>query len=277
MACFLARCVVPSGACAGLEVLSLARSFSGVTGLHTQRGTAVRMEFGRRRVARRLVVRRLSAVMAAVVVASMVAAVPVAAQEDAVGGFSDVPEGVHKPAIDALAAMGVFEGTECAQGMFCPGDEMKRWTMGVWLVRVLDEAEPLAVSESSFADVESDEWWLAHVERLAELEVTKGCKTEPLRFCPDQLVTRAQMATFLVRAFDLEAAEPAGLPTPRATPMRPTSMRWLRPGSPQAARPIRCVTAQASRSPGPRWPHSWLGPWGSSRCQPQPRTQAKSN
>ena len=118
--------------------------------------------------------------------------------------------GVHKPAIDALAAMGVFEGTECAEGMFCPGDEMKRWTMGVWLVRVLDEAEPPAVSGSSFADVDSDEWWLAHVERLAELEVTKGCKTEPLRFCPDRSVTRAQMATFLVRAFDLEAAEPAG-------------------------------------------------------------------
>ena len=143
-------------------------------------------------------------------VASMVAAVPVAAQEDAGGGFSDVTEGVHKPAIDALAAMGVFEGTECAEGMFCPGDEMKRWTMGVWLVRVLDEAEPPAASKSSFADVESDEWWLAHVERLAELEVTKGCKTEPLRFCPDRSVTRAQMATFLVRAFDLEAAEPAG-------------------------------------------------------------------
>ena len=146
--------------------------------------------------------------MAAALVASMVSAAPVAAQEDA-GGFSDVTGGVHKPAIDALAAMGVFEGTECAEAMFCPGDEMKRWTMGVWLVRVLDEAEPPAASESSFADVESDEWWLAHVQRLAELEVTKGCKTEPLRFCPDRAVTRAQMATFLVRAFDLEAAEPA--------------------------------------------------------------------
>lgn len=140
----------------------------------------------------------------------MVAAVPVAAQGDAEGGFSDVSEGVHKPAIDALAELGVFEGTECAEAMFCPDDEMKRWTMGVWLVRVLDEAEPAAADESSFADVESDAWWLAHVERLAQLEVTKGCKTEPLRFCPDESVTRAQMATFLVRAFDLESAEPAG-------------------------------------------------------------------
>ena len=168
------------------------------------------MGFGRCRAVRRVAVRRLSVVVAAVVVASMVAAGPVAAQDDAGGGFTDVTEGVHKPAIDALAAMGVFDDTECAEAMFCPGDEMKRWTMGVWLVRVLDEAEPAAVSGSSFADVDADEWWLAHVERLAELGVTKGCKTEPLRFCPDRSVTRAQMATFLVRAFDLEAAEPAG-------------------------------------------------------------------
>lgn len=150
-------------------------------------------------------------VAAAVLVASMVAAAPVSAQDDAAGsGFSDVTGGVHQPGIDALAAMGVFEGTECAQGMFCPGDDMKRWTMGVWLVRVLDDEEPAAMSESSFADVDASEWWLAHVERLAELEVTKGCATEPLRFCPDGTVTRSEMATFLVRAFDLEAAEPAG-------------------------------------------------------------------
>ena len=168
------------------------------------------MGFGRCRAVRRVAVRRLSVVVAAVVVASMVAAAPVAAQDDAGGGFTDVSEGVHKPAVDALAALGVFDDTECAEAMFCPGDEMKRWTMGVWLVRVLDEAEPAAVSGSSFADVDDGEWWLAHVERLAELEVTKGCKTEPLRFCPDQSVTRAQMAAFLVRAFDLEAAEPAG-------------------------------------------------------------------
>ena len=170
----------------------------------------MRVNTSRTRGHRRLVVSRLWAVVAAVLVASMVAAGPVGAQEDAGSGFSDVTDGAHKPAIDALAEMGVFEGTECAEGMFCPGDEMKRWTMGVWLVRVLDDVEPAAVSESSFADVESDEWWLAHVERLAELEVTKGCKTEPLRYCPDRSVTRAQTATFLVRAFDLAVAEPAG-------------------------------------------------------------------
>ena len=48
------------------------------------------------------------------------------------------------------------------------------------------------------------------VERLAGLEVTAGCAVDPLRFCPDDPVTRAQMASFLVRAFDLAPGAPAG-------------------------------------------------------------------
>ena len=49
-----------------------------------------------------------------------------------------------------------------------------------------------------------------HVERIADLNITVGCKKDPLRYCPDELVTRARMATFLVRAFELEPAGPAG-------------------------------------------------------------------
>ena len=155
-----------------------------------------------------LVAGRAWVVGAAVLVASMAAAMPVAAQEDADGGFSDVLEGVHTPAIKALDALGVLEGTECAEGLFCPDDEMQRSTMAVWLVRALDEAEPAAVSESRFADVDTEAWWLAHVERLAELEVTRGCLVDPLRFCPDRPVPRAQAATFLARALGLPKIPP---------------------------------------------------------------------
>ena len=128
----------------------------------------------------------------------------------AADGFTDVTGGVHKAAIDALAGLGVFDGTECGQDMFCPGGEMKRWTMAVWLVRVVDKQEPPAVTASSFADVDFERWYLPHIERLAGLEVTTGCLVDPLRFCPDRSVNRAEMATFLTRALDLDAADPAG-------------------------------------------------------------------
>ena len=130
--------------------------------------------------------------------------------------------GVHQPAVDALDAEGVFEGTECGGGGFCPDDPIQRWVMAVWLSRILDDLEPGedppldaatgggVVFESRFADVADGEWWAPHVERLAELGVTAGCATGPLRFCPDEVVTRGQMATFLVRAFGLEEAPAAG-------------------------------------------------------------------
>ena len=124
--------------------------------------------------------------------------------------FSDVADGVHKDNIEALNEMGLFDGTLCGDSMFCPGKPMKRSTMAVWLVRALDGEDPPPVSATRFADVEGDHQLAAFIERFAELGVTRGCKTDPLRYCADDTVTRAQMATFLVRAFGLEAAEPAG-------------------------------------------------------------------
>ena len=128
----------------------------------------------------------------------------------AVAGFDDVGGGgVHAPAVEALEAGGVFEGTGCGDGLFCPGEPILRWVMAVWLVRVLDE-EPAEGGETRFADVDAGEWWAPYLETLADLGVTAGCATGPLRFCPQEAVTRAQMASFLVRAFSLEAAGSAG-------------------------------------------------------------------
>ena len=127
----------------------------------------------------------------------------------AVGGFDDVGGGVHAPAIDALEAEAVFDGTECGDGLFCPREPILRWVIAVWLIRVLGE-KPAEAATSRFSDVDVGVWWAPYVEALADLGVTRGCVTEPLRFCPDESVTRAQMASFLVRAFALEAAGSAG-------------------------------------------------------------------
>ena len=133
------------------------------------------------------------------------------AGDQAAADFSDLGEaGVHETDARRLAAEGIFDSTGCAEGLFCPGEPLERWTMAVWLVRILDSSEPPAIAESRFSDVDPDTWWAPHVERLAELEVTAGCGTDPPRFCPHTQVSRAQMATFLARAFDLEPADAAG-------------------------------------------------------------------
>ena len=113
-------------------------------------------------------------------------------------------------AVEALTADGVLAGTGCGSGLFCPGDPIPRWLMAVWLVRVVDGQDPEPVDVSRFADVDAGQWWATHVERLAELGITVGCASEPAQYCPDDPVTRAQMATFLKRAFVLDPAVPRG-------------------------------------------------------------------
>ncbi len=125
--------------------------------------------------------------------------------------FVDAMGNTHEAALEALAERGILDGTECADDRICPNDAIERWAMAVWLVRAIDGREPLAVSTSRFADVDTDEWWLPYVARMAELRITRGCEVgPPRRFCPDRPVTRGEMASFLVRALDLGAAPPAG-------------------------------------------------------------------
>ena len=127
--------------------------------------------------------------------------------------YTDVPDGhTHKEAIDALAAEGIFVGTECRPGEFCPEKPIPRWVMAVWLVRLIDGKEPEPVTESSFVDVNPGKWWAAHVERLWDLRITIGCWDEPgdFRYCPEASTTRAQMASFLVRMYKFAPAVSAG-------------------------------------------------------------------
>ncbi|MYJ83919.1 MAG: S-layer homology domain-containing protein, partial [Acidimicrobiaceae bacterium] len=129
-----------------------------------------------------------AAVITVVVAAAVVSAPSAAAQQDR---YPDVTGGVHKPAIDALGGTGMFDGTLCDDGRFCPTKPIERSTMAVWLIRALTDADPPPVEDSRFADVPASEWWAGHVELLAQLGITAGCGTAPLRYCPERPVTRA--------------------------------------------------------------------------------------
>ena len=81
--------------------------------------------------------------------------------------------------------------------------------MAVWTVRVLDGEDPEAITETRFDDVDSDSSHAPFIERMSELGVTEGCG-DGSGFCPDRTVTRAQMAAFLSRAYELPAAPDPG-------------------------------------------------------------------
>ena len=151
---------------------------------------------------------RLLAAGAAVVMigAALLSPVPAAAQD--AGPHPDTrSDAYYSEPVAALAADGVFAGTECDEG-FCPDEPLDRATMAVWTVRVLDGEDPAPVAATRFDDVDGSHRHAAFIERFAELGVTQGCG-DGTAFCPDDTVTRAQMAVFLSRAFSLpEAPDP---------------------------------------------------------------------
>lgn len=103
--------------------------------------------------------------------------------------------------IDALFAAAVTTG--CGGGSYCPNDPVTRAQMAIFLLRGAEGGDfnPPAVGASTgFDDVPTNHFAAAWIKELAERGITSGCSVSPRLYCPDNPVTRAQMAIFLLRA-----------------------------------------------------------------------------
>ena len=102
--------------------------------------------------------------------------------------------------IEQLAADGITAG--CGNGNYCPNSDVTRDQMAVFLLRAKygSNFSPPAAT-GVFADVPTDYWAAAWIEKLAADGITAGCGGG--NYCPLNQVTRDQMAVFLVRTFGL--------------------------------------------------------------------------
>lgn len=116
--------------------------------------------------------------------------------------FSDVTTvNVFYNFIDKMAELGITSG--CGNGNYCPSNPVLREQMAAFIVRALGEPDPPEPPSQRFVDVPTNNQFYRFIDRLATLNITQGCSSVPPRFCPSDIVTRDQMAAFLVRAFDL--------------------------------------------------------------------------
>jgi len=53
---------------------------------------------------------------------------------------------------------------------------------------------------SKFTDTPASHWAYEWIQRLDEAGITSGCAVNPLQYCPDEAVTRGQLAVLLLRA-----------------------------------------------------------------------------
>jgi hypothetical protein len=104
--------------------------------------------------------------------------------------------------IERLYAAGITTGCSTSPRMYCPEQSVTRAEMAVFLERGIHGSAytPPAGTGTVFADVPLSYWAVNWIEKLYADGITVGCATNPLRYCPEDSVTRAQMAIFLLRA-----------------------------------------------------------------------------
>lgn len=120
--------------------------------------------------------------------------------------FTDDNNSVFEADINAIAEAGITAGCNPpANDAFCPYGTVTRGQMAAFLRRAVSLPD---TAVDYFVD-DNESVFEADINAIAEAGITAGCNPPANNdYCPGDNVTRAQMATFLVRAFDLVALPP---------------------------------------------------------------------
>lgn len=142
--------------------------------------------------------------------------------------FGDVPAS-HWAAgwIEGLFADGITAG--CGNGNYCPESAATRAEMAIFLLRARHGSSytPPPASGTQFGDVSAGSWAADWIEQLADEGITAGCGNG--NYCPGSQVTRAEMAVFLVRTFNLPLVPKPTGPTIGGCPLFPADNIWNAP------------------------------------------------
>ena len=117
------------------------------------------------------------------------------------GSFADDDGSVFEVEIEKIAEAGITAG--CGGDNYCPGESVTRGQMAAFINRALGLPSG---GDAGFVDVTGT--FEADINAIAAAGITTGCS--PNRYCPGDSLTRAQMAAFIARAFDLPPAPSAG-------------------------------------------------------------------
>jgi hypothetical protein len=114
--------------------------------------------------------------------------------------FGDVPcSSPYAPWIQELVSRGITVG--CGGGLYCPTSSVTREQMAVFLLRTLGAGPAACTPPGPFADVPCASPFAGWIAALVARGITAGCAATT--YCPANPVTRAQMAVFLVKTFNL--------------------------------------------------------------------------
>jgi hypothetical protein len=119
------------------------------------------------------------------------------------GTFLDVTcPGPFTDWIEQLSSEGIPGG--CGGRNYCPDSAVTRQQMAAFLLKTKHGSTYVPPDCTGlFSDVGCPGLFASWVEELYAEQVTGGCSTAPLLYCPANPNTRGQMAVFLVKTFNL--------------------------------------------------------------------------
>jgi hypothetical protein len=119
--------------------------------------------------------------------------------------FADTA-GTYQYWIEALRADGITSG--CGGGNFCPNASITRAQMAIFLLRAKHGSSyiPPAPTGMVWLDVPVSYWAASWAEQIGREGISSGCGAG--NFCPENTISRAEMAVLVQRTFSLP------LPTP---------------------------------------------------------------
>ncbi len=120
--------------------------------------------------------------------------------------FTDTATNSARYFIEALKADGITGG--CGPNIFCPANGILRSQMSIFLLRGKHGSAytPPPATGTYWLDVTTSTFAAAWAEQLGAEGITSGCS--PNYFCPNNTVTRAEMAVLVERTFSLPMPTP---------------------------------------------------------------------
>jgi hypothetical protein len=142
--------------------------------------------------------------------------------------FADVPN-THMfwKQIEAFYDAGITTGCSQNPMKYCPYANVTRGEMAVFLERAMGNFSPTPNPTGMFSDVPNlnqPAAFQAFIEEFYNDGITTGCSSNPLKYCPQNYVTRGEMAVFIERALGNFAPTPsqtgmfADVPNPNQPP-----------------------------------------------------------
>jgi hypothetical protein len=102
-------------------------------------------------------------------------------------------------AVNLMRQYGITGGCQVSPVKYCPNDNVTRAQMAIFIVRAVMGGDNFTyLSVPYFLDVPANAFGFKWIQKMFELGITAGCGAA--NYCPNDNVTRGQMAVFVIRA-----------------------------------------------------------------------------